>query len=79
MRIAIKWGARILLLALAWACVALLFMAEGCSRGMGPNTQGGGAWAAAWACRCDSCCQILDELEAEREAERLDAVEGAQI
>ena len=79
MRTAIKWGTRILFLALLWACVALLFLAEGCSRGYTERTQGGGAWTAAWACRCDSCCQILDELEAEREAEQLDALEGAQI
>ena len=79
MRTAIKWGTRILFLLLCWACVVLLFLAEGCSRGYTERTQGGGAWAAAWACRCDSCCQILDELEAEREAEQLDALEGAQI
>jgi hypothetical protein len=33
-------------------------------------------WIEAWACRCDTCCETLDRLEAE--AKNLDVKEGAQ-
>ena len=79
MRTAIKWGTRILFLLLCWACVVLLFLAEGCSRGYTERTQGGATWAAAWSCRCDTCCQELDDLADAAEIERSNAVEGVQL
>jgi len=33
-------------------------------------------WTEAWECRCDTCCETLDRLEAE--ALILDQKEGAQ-
>jgi hypothetical protein len=73
--IPMKHALRLAMLLLIWTAVALIFCLEGCRMGYTEKTQQNASWAAAWACRCDTCCQILDELE----AERLDAVEGSQL
>jgi hypothetical protein len=49
-----------------WALVAILFLLGGCTPALTEKTQLNPAWAAAWACRCDSCCQRLDDLEVGR-------------
>ncbi|TFH31037.1 MAG: hypothetical protein E4G97_04835 [Deltaproteobacteria bacterium] len=70
-----RWGARILFGLLIWALMVMLFSLEGC----GFHAQDHASdprWVAAWDCRCDSCCRILDEIDAE--SARLDGVEGAQ-
>ena len=62
----IKKGALYILLAfLWWACIVLIFSIEGCGWGYTATSYPGPAWAAAWGCRCDTCCLELDRIAAE--------------
>ena len=55
---------RSLALALAFWFLAVLFMS------LGPDTIPAHDQErdAAWSCRCDTCCETLDRLDAEKEA-----------
>lgn len=57
-----------------WACIVLIFCLGGCGMGYSATSQPGPAWAAAWGCRCDSCCAELDRLDAESARVNLEGV-----